>query len=76
MRQKNWRLISGGLVFMAFAGVFFWVMAGQMSRSTDPSGMMQDVGQVSGVVATIGLALLVAGLLGWQGLSKKRNGAG
>lgn len=75
MRQKNWRLISGGLVFMAFGGAFSWVMAGQMARSTDPSGMMQDVGQVSGVVATIGLALLVAGLLGWQGLSKKRNGA-
>jgi len=37
---------------------------------------MEDVGQVSGVVTAIGLALLVAGLLGWQGLSKKRNGAG
>jgi vacuolar-type H+-ATPase subunit I/STV1 len=61
---------------MAFAGAFFWVMAGQMARSTDPSGMMQEVGQVSGLVGTIGVALLVAGLVGWQGLSKKRNGPG
>lgn len=51
-------------------------MAGQMARSTDPSGMMQEVGQVCGLVGTIGVALLIAGFLGWQGLSKKRNGAG
>ncbi|MFY9720755.1 MAG: hypothetical protein WAK16_14035 [Candidatus Cybelea sp.] len=76
MRQKNWRLIIGGLFFIAFAGAFFWVMAGQMARSTDPSGMMQEVGQVCGLVGTIGVALLIAGFLGWQGLSKKRNGAG
>jgi hypothetical protein len=72
VRQKNWRLIIGGLVFIAGAAAFFWGMAGEMPRSTDPSGMMHDVGQVSGVVAAIGLALVVAGLLGWQGLSKKR----
>jgi vacuolar-type H+-ATPase subunit I/STV1 len=76
MRQKNWRLIAGGLVFMAFAGAFFWVMAGQMARSTDASGMMHEVGQVSGLVGAIGVALLVAGLFGWRGLSKKRDGAG
>jgi len=61
---------------MAFAGAFFWVMAGQMARSMDPSGMMREVGQVSGLVGTLGVALLVAGLVGWQGLSKKRSGPG
>jgi vacuolar-type H+-ATPase subunit I/STV1 len=76
VRQKNWRLIGGGLVFIVFAGAFFWVMAGQMARSTDPSGMMQEVGQVCGAVGAIGLAALVAGFLGWRGLSKKRNGNG
>ncbi len=72
MRQKNWRLIVSGPIFMLGAVAFFWVMAGQMTQSTDPSGMMRDVGEVSGLIGTIGLALLVAGLLGWQGLTKKR----
>jgi hypothetical protein len=76
VRQKNWRLIIGGLVFMVFAGAFFWITAGQMGQSTDPSGMMTEAGQVSGVVGTIGVGLFVAGLFGWQGLSKKRDGAG
>jgi hypothetical protein len=57
---------------MLGAVAFFWVMAGQMPQSTDPSGMMRDVGEVSGLIGTIGLALLVAGLLGWQGLTRKR----
>jgi hypothetical protein len=59
---------------MLGAVAFFWVMAGQMPQSTDPSGMMRDVGEVAGLIGTIGLALLVAGLLGWQGLAKKPNG--
>ena len=61
---------------MAGAAAFFWVMTGQMARSTDPSGMMQEVGQVCGFVGFVGVALLVAGLFGWKGLSKKRDGAG
>jgi hypothetical protein len=76
VRQKNWRLIIGGMAFMAGAGAFFWVMTGQMARSTDPSGMIQEVGQVCGLVGFVGVALLVAGLFGWKGLSKKRDGAG
>jgi hypothetical protein len=46
-------------------------MMGMMGRSNDPAAMMQTVGQASGFVGAIGIALLVAGLLGWQGLSKK-----
>jgi hypothetical protein len=71
VRRKNWRMIIGGVVFMCGAVTFFFVMLGSAPRSTDPSGLMETVGQVCGVVGVIGLALLVAGLVGWQGLSKK-----
>ncbi|HEV3091724.1 MAG TPA: hypothetical protein VGX91_09855 [Candidatus Cybelea sp.] len=64
-------MIIGGAVFMAGAAAFFWGMAAQMPRSNDPQSMMHEVGQVSGFVGAIGLALLIAGLFGWQGLSKK-----
>jgi hypothetical protein len=71
MRTKNWRLIIGGLFFAVIAFLFLFVMSLEAGRSSDPAGMMETVGQVSGVVGAIGIALLVAGLLGWQGLSKK-----
>jgi hypothetical protein len=71
MRTKNWRMIIGGLFFAVAAVLFFLVMMGQAAHSTDPAGMMQTVGEVSGVVGVIGVALFIAGLLGWQGLSKK-----
>jgi hypothetical protein len=71
MRTKNWRMIIGGLIFAVLALLFFFGMMGMAGRSNDPAGMMQTVGEVSGVVGTIGIALFIAGLLGWQGLSKK-----
>jgi hypothetical protein len=71
VRPKNWRLIIGGAFLVLFAVVFFLVMLGVMPRSSDPVGMMQTVGQVSGGVGVLGLLFAVAGLLGWQGLSKK-----
>jgi hypothetical protein len=64
-------MIIGGLFFAVLALLFFVVMMGTAGHSTDPAGMMQTVGEVSGLVGTIGIALFVAGLLGWQGLSKK-----
>jgi len=72
MRRKNWRMIIGGVVFMILSAAFFLGMMKEMPRSTDPAGMMQTVGQVSGVVGAIGLALTIAGLARWEGLSKKR----
>jgi hypothetical protein len=65
-------MIVGGVIFMIAAAAFFLGMMKEIPRSTDPAGMMQTVGQVSGVVGAIGLALVIAGLAGWQGLSKKR----
>jgi hypothetical protein len=64
-------MIIGGIFFAVLALLFFIVMMGMAGRSNDPAGMMQTVGEVSGLVGAIGIALFVAGLLGWQGLSKK-----
>ena len=71
MPTKNWRLIIGGLFFAVIALLFFFVMLGELGHASDPAEMMQTVGQVSGAVGAIGIALFVAGLLGWQGLSRK-----
>jgi len=71
MRRKNWRLISGGAIIMVLAGAFFLFMQSQVPRSNDPAGMMQMVGTVSGGVGGLCLVLVIAGLLGWEGLSKK-----
>jgi protein-S-isoprenylcysteine O-methyltransferase Ste14 len=71
VRPKNLRLIIGGLVLVLFAVVFFLFGVQMIPRSNDPAAMMQTVGQVCGVVGTLGLLLAIAGLLGWQGLSKK-----
>jgi hypothetical protein len=71
MRTKNWRMIIGGAFFAFIAAAFFVLMLGEAGHSTDPGGMMGTVGEVSFVVGGIGVALVIAGLLGWQGLSKK-----
>jgi hypothetical protein len=64
-------MIIGGLFFAVAALAFFVAMMGRASHATDPAAMMATVGQVSGVVGAIGIALFIAGLLGWRGLSKK-----
>lgn len=70
-KPKNCRMIVGGVVFLIGAICFFMVMMRAAPHSNDPVGMLQTVGQVCGVVGTIGAGLIVAGLLGWQGLSKR-----
>jgi hypothetical protein len=65
-------MIVGGLFFMVAAAAFFLGMMKELPSSNDPAGMMRTVGQASGVVGAIGLALTIAGLVGWEGLSKKR----
>ena len=64
MRQKNWRFIMTGIVMILGAGGFFLYMGTMMPSSNDPAGMMQEVGQVSGAVAGIALALLIFGVIG------------
>ncbi|MFM9862074.1 MAG: hypothetical protein ACKVRO_00570 [Micropepsaceae bacterium] len=64
MRQKNWRLVIVGGVMVALAVVFFLVMLGIAGQSTDPAALMTVVGQTSGVVLGIGVAVAVIGYIG------------
>jgi len=64
MRKKNWRLIIVGVVLLGLAGLFFLAMQGMVPRSNDPAALMATVGQVSGVVGGISLAMIVVGLIG------------
>ena len=62
--QRKQRLIIVGLVLVALAIAFFCYMLSIASRSNDPKALMQIVGQVSGVVAGIGIVMSIAGLMG------------
>ena len=64
MRQKNWRFVMAGTLLLVLAIGFFLVMMGMAPKSTDPRGMMETVGQVSGVCAGISVVLILAGLIG------------
>lgn len=64
MRQKNWRLVIVGGVMVALAVVFYFVMLGMAAQSTDPQALMAIVGQTSGVVIGIGVAVAVIGYIG------------
>jgi hypothetical protein len=64
VRKKNWRFVITGCVMLVLAAAFFLVMLGAAARSTDPVALMRTVGQVSGVVGGLGVALAVVGLVG------------
>ncbi|MGD0847050.1 hypothetical protein [Bradyrhizobium sp.] len=64
MRKKNWRVIIVGVVLLAVACIFFLFMKGMAPQSTDPVALMQTVGQVSGIVGGISLAMIIVGLVG------------
>lgn len=64
MRQKNWRLIVVGGVLIVLAAGFFLFMMGMAPKSNDPKALLQTVGQVSGAVGGIALAMVVFGLIG------------
>ena len=64
MRKKNWRLIIVGIVLLGAAGLFFLSMMGMIPRSNDPAALMSTVGQVSGAVGGISLAMIIIGLIG------------
>lgn len=64
MRQKNLRVIIVGAVLIALAVLFFLFMFSIAAKSNDPAALMQIVGTVSGVVAALGIAMLVFGLIG------------
>jgi hypothetical protein len=57
--MKNPRLALAGLLAVAIgAGLFFYFRENQ-AGATDPAELMRVVGQVSGIIAGIGLALIV-----------------
>ena len=64
MRRKSMRLVVTGSVLLVAALGFFWFMLGTAPRSNDPRALMQIVGQVSGVVGGISVAMIVFGLIG------------
>lgn len=64
MRQKNWRLVVVGAVLIVLAVGFFIVMMSMAAKSTDPKGLLQTAGQVSGVVGGISIVMIIAGLIG------------
>ena len=64
MRRRNWRVILIGFVLMVLALGFYLFMLTVASQSTDPVGLMQTVGTVSGVLAGISIAMIIIGLVG------------
>ena len=64
MRRRNWRVITGGLVLIALALAFYFVMIVFAPQSTDPVEMMRIVGQVSGALVGISVVMIILGLIG------------
>jgi hypothetical protein len=64
MRQKNLRVIYTGIALLVAAVLFFLYMSGMAPKSNDPKALMETVGQVSGVVAGISIAMIAFGWLG------------
>ena len=64
MRQRNWRLVTVGVVLIVLALGFFFYMLGLAPKSNDPTALMQTVGTVSGVLGGISLVLIAFGLIG------------
>ena len=69
----NKRTIYGGIFLVVVAVAFFLYMLTLRAQSNDPVEMMRLVGQTSGVVAGIGLVLIV---LGYLGVGAKKKVAG
>jgi hypothetical protein len=64
MRSKSLRVIYTGIALLVAAVVFFLYMNGIAAKSNDPKALMETVGQVSGVVAGIGIAMITFALIG------------
>jgi len=64
MRRKNWRAVIVGFVLPVLALGFYFFMLSSASNSTDPVGLMQTVGTVTGAVVGISLVLILIGLIG------------
>ena len=66
MRRKNMRVVITGGVLIALAIAFFLFFLSIAKKSNDPAALMSTVGTVSGVLIGIGVAMIVAGMIGKQ----------
>jgi hypothetical protein len=66
MRRKNMRVVITGGALIVLAVVFFLFFLSIAKRSNDPAALMGTVGTVSGVAIGIGVAMIVAGMIGKQ----------
>jgi succinate dehydrogenase hydrophobic anchor subunit len=64
MRQRNWRLARVGGVLLGFAVVIFVAMLIMAPPSPDTAEMIRRVGQITGAVGGVGVALAIIGLIG------------
>ena len=64
MRRTNWRIVIVGFILIVGAAAFFLGMQTTAPKSNNPIELMTTVGQVSGAVGAIGLAMLAVGLIG------------
>lgn len=64
MRQRNWRFVFTGILFIALAAGFYFFMLTLAPKSTDPAELMSIVGQAAGVVSGVSVVLIIAGLIG------------
>ena len=64
MRQRNWRFVITGVLFLALTIGFYFFMMTLAPKSTDPLGLMRIAGQASGFVGGVCVVLIIAGLVG------------
>lgn len=64
MRRRNWRVVILGFILIALSAGFFFFMLTIAPQSTDPVEMMRTVGNASGVVAGVSVAMIIMGLIG------------
>ena len=64
MRERNWRFVFTGFLFLALAIGFFFFMTTVARSSNYPVELMKIVGQTSGVVGGVSIVLVLAGLIG------------
>jgi hypothetical protein len=63
MPRINARVVIVGAVLMVLAALFFFGMLTVAPKSNDPAAMMRTVGQVSGVVGSLGIVMIIFGLI-------------
>ena len=63
MRRMNARVVIVGAVLLGLAALFFFGMSTIAPKSNDPAAMMRTVGQVVGVVGSLGIVMIVFGLI-------------